>query len=89
MAYAYAGTAPAARSRPSARPAAPPLEAAAAAPSVDLVNAAMKLTPAQLAYWQLPPDRRAKIELLRAKIRQGQLVGAGGAPPPPPGSELL
>ena len=65
----------------------PPLEAAAAAPSVDLVNAAMKLTPAQLA--QLPPDRRAKIELLRAKIRQGQLAGAGGPPPPPPGTELL
>jgi cleavage stimulation factor subunit 2 len=72
---------------PPRAPPPPPLEAAAAAPSVDLVNAAMKLTPAQLA--QLPPDRRAKIELLRAKIRQGQLAGAGGPPPPPPGSELL
>lgn len=43
---------------------------AAAGPAADLVSAAMKLTPAQLA--QLPPDRRAKIEALREKIRASQ-----------------
>ena len=72
---------------PARAPPPPPLEAAAAAPSVDLVNAAMKLTPAQLA--QLPPDRRAKIELLRAMMGMGEVGGAGGPPPPAPGSELL
>ncbi|KAH8082106.1 hypothetical protein JL720_8632 [Aureococcus anophagefferens] len=54
--------APTAAAALRAAPPPPPLEAAAAAPSVDLVNAAMKLTPAQLA--QLPRTA-AKIELLR------------------------
>ena len=69
---------------PGGGPPAP--QAAPAAP--DLVNMAMKLTPQQLAL--LPPDRRAKMEMLREKIRQGQFGGAAAAaPPPPPGSELL
>ena len=69
---------------PGGGPPAP--QAAPAAP--DLVNMAMKLTPQQLAL--LPPDRRAKMEMLREKIRQGQFGGAAAAAvPPPPGSELL
>ena len=40
-----------------------------------LIEGVMKLTPAQLA--QLPPDRRAKIEMLRDKISRGMGAGDG------------
>ena len=43
----------------------------------------MQLTPAQLA--QLPPDRRAKIEALRARIAQGLVPGA---PPQPTAADI-
>ena len=48
-----------------------------------MMQQVMQLTPAQLA--QLPPDRRAKIEALRARIAQGLVPGA---PPQPTAADI-
>ena len=54
------------------------------APQPDaMMQQVMQLTPAQLA--QLPPDRRAKIEALRARIAQGLVPGA---PPQPTAADI-
>ena len=54
------------------------------APQPDaMMQQVMQLTPAQVA--QLPPDRRAKIESLRARIAQGLVPGA---PPQPTAADI-
>lgn len=51
-------------------------------PPPEVVNEALSLTPQMLA--QLPPERRAKIEMLREQVARGGGGGMGGAQPLPP-----
>lgn len=60
-------------------------------PPPEVVNEALALTPQMLA--QLPPERRAKIEMLREQVARGGMggpppgsyMGQSGGPPPPQG----